>query len=223
MPRQGQWRLVAAYGRSDRPALGVWRGPRQGSLWTATASSQSSSKQPLLGSWRSARLSEPLVTSPFAATPRVAVLAGRPQHCRSASTSRGPRGGCPGARVRAKARPTQRSATLARLPAARSSRDWRISRADRRRDRRAALVLARYFCNRCLEEPADTARLLLLVVPSESEDLHDRLRRRPTVSVRYGTIAAHCRSRTRSGSAASRFDISCGNRPTRYDVLAEPS
>jgi hypothetical protein len=33
-------------------------------------------------SWRSARLAPPLLTTPFAATPRVAVLAGRPQHCR---------------------------------------------------------------------------------------------------------------------------------------------
>ena len=56
---------------------------------------------------------------------------------------------------------------------------------------------------------------LFQLVPSESEGLHDRIRERPTVSVRYGTIVADCRSRTRSGSAASRFDISCGNRPIR--------
>ena len=58
------------------------------------------------------------------------------------------------------------------------------------------------------------------VVPSESQDLHDRIRERPTVSVRHGTIVAHRRSRTRSGSAGSRLDISCGNRPKRNDLLA---
>jgi len=61
------------------------------------------------------------------------------------------------------------------------------------------------------------------VVPSESEGLHDRIRERPTVSVRYGTILADCRSRTRSGSAASRFDISCGNRPTHQPAERSPA
>ena len=47
--------------------------------------------------------------------------------------------------VRSPTRPTARPAR---------SRLWRISGADARRDRRPAVVLARYFCNRCLEESA---------------------------------------------------------------------
>jgi hypothetical protein len=63
------------------------------------------------------------------------------------------------------------------------------------------------------QETPPSCGSLLLVVPSESKGLHDRIRERPTVPVRYGTIVAGSRSRTRSRSAASRFDISCGNRP----------
>jgi hypothetical protein len=61
--------------------------------------------------WRSARLAGPLVTTPRR-RPRVMVLAGQPQHCRSASTPRGPRRGCPGTRLPAKARPARRPASV---------------------------------------------------------------------------------------------------------------
>jgi hypothetical protein len=49
----GGWLLLTG-GAIVRHALGVWRGPRKGSLWRATASSQSRSKPPLLGSWHCA-------------------------------------------------------------------------------------------------------------------------------------------------------------------------
>jgi hypothetical protein len=51
---------------------------------------------------------------------------------------------------------------------------WRILGADPRRDRRPALALARYFCNRCLEEPGATARLLLLVVRTGTVNRFDQ-------------------------------------------------
>ena len=75
--------------------------------------------------WRSARLAAPLVTTPYAAVRRVAVLAGRRQHCRPASTPLGRRRGCPGTRVRAKARLAGRPASVTWLRAERWSRDWR--------------------------------------------------------------------------------------------------
>jgi hypothetical protein len=78
------WLLLTG-GAIVRHAPGVWRGPRKGSLWRATASSQSRSKPPLLGSWRS-RSPSPTVT-----IVRAEVAAGgvagptRPPHARELS------------------------------------------------------------------------------------------------------------------------------------------
>ena len=92
--------------------------------------------------WRSARLAAPLVTTPFAEARRVAVLAGRPQHRRPASTPLGRRRGCPGTRVRAKARPASRPASVTWLRAEGWSRDWRTAGAWCRTGARPAFVLA---------------------------------------------------------------------------------
>ena len=56
---------------------------------------------------------------------------------------------------------------------------------------------------------APPARRLVLV-PSESEDLHDRIREGPTVSPLSGTSLVHRCLRRRSGTAVIALSVSCG-------------
>jgi hypothetical protein len=84
------------------------------------------------------------------------------------------------------------------------------------------------FCHRRRSEPqfrngaskGQHDRVLVLVVPSDSENLHDRIREGPTVPPSSGTIISDCSFRRRSGTTALSLAVSCGNRPLRKPGLA---